>query len=230
MRRAMLLAVFAAAGLLLFGTLTTRGFYAQGLRQWLGVPAVLLALAAYGALAVFALPPAQRRTPDALALGCALGLAGGAVYASEVILEYAVQPADNTAWGLAEFGLVFALFLIAGALTGWRTRRLQPAVAAGLWTALVSALIWYPVLLAVFYAFRGTAAQDAVFRAEGDFEDFRRSGLSDVRIFIMQDFLGAGFFHLALSPLLGMLLAAIGAVPALIVRRIRDRGGVQSAA
>ena len=61
---------------------------------------------------------------------------------------------------------------IAGGVLGWRTRRLRPALAGGLWTGMIASLIWYGVLLAVFYLFRGTAAQAAVFRAEGDFEDF----------------------------------------------------------
>ena len=225
MRRLMLLSVLAAAALVAFGVATTPHFFAGGVRQWAGVPAVLLMLCAYAVAAALGLPATRRRAPEALRIAAALGLAGGAVYATEVVLEYVVQPADNTAWGLIEFGLVFGLFLVAGFMTGWRARALRPAIAAGFWTAMVSALIWYPVVLAVFYAFRGTAAQTAVFRAEGDFEDFRRSGAGDFRIFAMQDFLGAGFFHLLLSPAIGTLLAGIGAAPALVARRIGGSGG-----
>jgi hypothetical protein len=101
---------------------------------------------------------------------------------------------------------VFASFIVAGAGTAARTRRLWPATLAGVWTALIAVLLWYATALPMFYAFRGTALQEAVFRAEGDFEDFRRSGLSDFNVFVMQDFLGAGFFHLLLSPVLGALL------------------------
>jgi hypothetical protein len=44
-----------------------------------------------------------------------------------------------------------------------------------------------------------------VLRAEGDYEDFARSGMSDFNAFIMEDFMGATFFHL----LLGLVVAAV---------------------
>ncbi|MFL5298692.1 MAG: hypothetical protein ACJ798_20120 [Phenylobacterium sp.] len=137
----------------------------------------------------------------------------------EIGLEYLLLPTDNATWGMWEFGSVLLLFLVAGAVTAWRTRRAGAAVLAGFWTALVASLIWYAAVLAVFYAFRGSARQDAVLRAEGDFEDFRRSGLADLQVFLMGDFLGAGFFHLLLSPLVGAALGAFGALMAAVARR-----------
>ena len=53
---------------------------------------------------------------------------------------------------------------------------------------------------AVFYAFNGTAQQAQVLQAEGNLADFARSGMSDFNAWAMQDFLGAGFFHLLLEP------------------------------
>jgi hypothetical protein len=64
--------------------------------------------------------------------------------------------------------------------------------------------------LGVFYLFYGTARQSQVFRAEGNYEDFQRSAMSDFNAFIMEDFLGATFFHLILEPLLASLLGIIG--------------------
>jgi hypothetical protein len=225
MRRALLLGVLATAALALFGAATTPQFFAGGLARWVGVPALLTMLAAYGVAVALGVPATARRAPEALAVAAPLGLAGGAVYVAEILLEYAVRPADNTVWGLTEFGLVFASFLVAGGVSAWRTGRLGPAALAGLWTAVISALCWYAVALAVFYAFRGTAAQTAVFRAEGDYDDFRRSGMADFGVFMMQDFLGAGFFHLLLSPLFGTLLGGLGAAAGLIARRIQARRG-----
>lgn len=114
---------------------------------------------------------------------------------------------------------------LAGSVLAWRTGRLRPALAGGLWTGLIGALIWYGVLLGVSFLFRGTSAQAAVFRAEGDYADFARSGMSDFKVFTMQDLLGAGFYHLLLSPVFGLILGGLGAAPSLIVRRIRPRDG-----
>ena len=139
------------------------------------------------------------------------GFAAAAIYAGEIVLEYAVQPADNTSWGLAEFAAVFACFAMAGAGGAARSRRMWPALQAALWTAVMATLVWYVVLLAVTYALRGTAAQTAVFRAEGDFEDFRRSGLSNFKVFTQQDLMGAGFYHLLLSPIFAAVLGSLGA-------------------
>ena len=49
-------------------------------------------------------------------------------------------------------------------------------------------------------------------RAEGDYEDFARSGMSDFNAFIMEDFLGAIFFHLLLGLLVAAVLGALGGV------------------
>jgi Fe2+ transport system protein B len=54
--------------------------------------------------------------------------------------------------------------------------------------------------------------QQFVFTAEGNYEDFIRSGMSDFNTFVMEDFLGAGFFHLLLSPLFAAVIGGIGSV------------------
>jgi hypothetical protein len=72
----------------------------------------------------------------------------------------------------------------------------------------------------VFYAFRGTAQQAEVLRAEGDFEDFRRSGLADMDVFVMGDMLGAGFYHLLLSPVFGAILGGLGGLVGLAARKL----------
>lgn len=143
------------------------------------------------------------------------------------MLEYLLLPANNTAWGLIEFGSVFALFVLAGAVVGARQLRLWPAALAGIWTSLIGSLIWLIVVLTVYYAFRGTAAQAAVLRAEGDLDDFQRSGLMDFNVFTMQDFLGGGFYHLLLSPAIAALLATIGGLPGVLIGRWRTRSSAK---
>ena len=75
---------------------------------------------------------------------------------------------------------------------------LGPLAALG--AALISTLLWYSVLLAVTYLMKGTPQQTAVFRAEGNLDDFARSGSANFEAWLVQDFLGAGFYHLLLGP------------------------------
>jgi hypothetical protein len=77
---------------------------------------------------------------------------------------------------------------------------------------MLSSLVWFIAVLACFYLFYGTERQAQVFRAEGNYEDFRRSGMADFATFIMEDFLGAGFFHLLLGPLVAAILASLGGI------------------
>jgi hypothetical protein len=74
---------------------------------------------------------------------------------------------------------------------------------------MLSSIIWLIFTLITFYIYRGTARQELIFRAEGNFEDFARSGMNDFNTFVMEDLFGAGFFHLFLSPLLAMILGTI---------------------
>jgi len=214
-----MLGALTTAALVIFGILTTPHFFQAGASSWTGVAAALGVLLAYaaGGSRLAGTTASRMALPWALPLG----LAAGAVYASEIGFEHAFLPQDNTGWGLIEFGAVFALCLMSGVLVAAEQRRVWPGALAGAWTAMIGSLIWYAALLAVTYAFQGSEAQAAIFRAEGDVEDFRRSGMSDFNVFMMQDFLGAGFFHLLLAPLAGLLLGSLGAIPAALVQRWR---------
>jgi hypothetical protein len=216
MGRAILQGAALAAALVIFGVFTTPGFIVSRGGP-VGAAAVLGVLAAYGLAARFG---ASRASPETVRLAGRFALAAGGVYVAEIVLEYGLLPRDNTPWGLAEFGLVFLLVAAAGATAAWRARRLRTGLLAGVWTAMGASLIWYAALLAVFYAFRGTPQQEAVLRAEGDFEDFRRSGLADLRVFLMGDMLGAGFYHLLLSPVFGAILGGLGGLVGLAARKL----------
>ena len=50
----------------------------------------------------------------------------------------------------------------------------------------------------------------SVLIAEGDREDFLRSGMSDYQTFLIEDLFGATFFHLLLGPIIAALLAQDG--------------------
>jgi hypothetical protein len=138
------------------------------------------------------------------------GLLAGAVFAGEIILEYILLPADNSRFGLVEFGSVFALYFASGVVVALRSRGIKNAVLTSVASAFIASLVWVIVVLAVFYAFRGSPRQELVLRAEGDFEDFARSGMKDFNAFIMEDFMGATFFHLLLGPLVAAALGVLG--------------------
>jgi len=216
-RAGIIAAALAAAVLVAKGVAATPHVIATG-RDWLGPIAVMAILILYAAAAFFGAPPSNR---EALALGARLGLFAGGVYVAEILAEYIWLPADNTALGLIEFGAVFLIFAVAGFAAAVRIGRLRPAVASAVWASLISALIWYLAVLAVLLLFRGSERQVLVLRAEGTFEDMRRSGMTDLDTFVMQDTLGAGFYHLLLSPILATVLGGAGAGVGLLFRRLR---------
>jgi hypothetical protein len=146
----------------------------------------------------------HRRHPDILRLAIRFGLLAGAVFAGEIILEYILLPANNSLFGVVEFGTVLALYFASAFVSAFRTPSIKNAVLTSVASAFIASLCWVITVLAVFYAFRGSPHQALVFRAEGNYEDFARSGMSDFNAFIMEDFMGAAFFHL----LLGLLVAA----------------------
>jgi hypothetical protein len=131
------------------------------------------------------------------------------IFASEVALEYILLPADNTRMGFVEFGLVLFICALAGALAANRYRSVGAGTIAAAATAMISSLIWFIAVLTTSYCFYGPPQQELVFRAEGNYDDFARSGMSDFRTFVMEDFFGAGFYHLLLGP---FVAAALGAV------------------
>lgn len=142
----------------------------------------------------------------------ALGLLAGAIFTGEMLLEYILLPADNARYGYVEFGSVLLLYVIAGVIPAHKKLPFRSSALTGAATATISSLIWFVAVLTCFYLFYGTERQTQVFRAEGNYEDFRRSGIADFATFIMEDFLGAGFFHLLLGPLIAGILASAGGI------------------
>lgn len=215
LRSSLTLGVLAIFGLISYGLVRFPG---TSLRSHLGAAIVLIV---YGCVA-WRGPAVLFRQPRFVAnLVVVLGLLAGGVFAAEVLLEYLLLPTDNTILGYIEFGIVFLLYFLAGAIVAcwrlpWRSR-----LIAGAGTAIIGSLIWYIAVLASFYIFFGTEAQSQVFRAEGEYEDFRRSGMLDFSTFVMEDLLGAGFFHLLLGPVMAMILAGIGGLLGQCLLRFR---------
>jgi len=140
-----------------------------------------------------------------VAVGC--GVLAGLIFAGEIAIEYVLLPHDNSSFGLVEFGSVFAIYAAVGAIVAARGEPLGRAIAAAILAAMISSLIWCIFLLGFFNFFEGTARQSSVLLSEGDFEDFRRSGMASFSTFMIEDLCGAVFFHLVLGPLIALLLA-----------------------
>jgi hypothetical protein len=178
-------------------------------------------LLTYGGLAAFCPARLDRRQPDILRWATIFGLLAGAVFAGEIILEYILLPANNSLYGMVEFGTVLALYFASAFVSALRSRSIKNAVLTSVATAFIASLVWVITVLAVFLAFRGSPRQALVLRAEGDYEDFARSGMSDFNAFIVEDFMGATFFHLLLGPLVAAVLGVLGGLLGKAVASLR---------
>jgi hypothetical protein len=216
LRRGMILGVGLNLLLILYGLIripTTLSASGDGVTGVAGAVGILLI---YGGLGLWGGPATDRANPSALRHGLFFGLAAGAVFTAEISLEYILLPDSqgNARMGLIEFGTVFGLYFLAGLWSAYQTGRIRLGTLTAFWSAVIGSLIWFIVVLSVFYLFWGTSRQVRVLTAEGNFEDFQRSGMRDFNAFIMQDFLGAGFFHLSLvGPVAAVVLGSLGGLP-----------------
>ncbi len=183
--------------------------------------AALVILFAYGGMAACCPGRLHRRHPNILRAASVFGLLAGIVFAAEIILEYILLPTDNSQYGMVEFGALTVLYFVSGFVSAIRTRRVGDAVLTSVASAFIASLVWVVTLLLVFYAFHGSHRQALVLRAEGDYEDFARSDMSDFNAFIMEDLLGATFFHLSLGLLVAAILGALGGVAGKITAHLR---------
>jgi hypothetical protein len=153
----------------------------------------------------------------------AFGLAAGAIYGSEILLEYAILPDTtlNIRLGWMEYGSVLALYFLAALWTSAQAGSVKPGVWAAFWSSILASLIWLAVLLLATEIFWGTARQHQVFLAEGDYEDFAHSGMTDFNAFTMQDLRGASFFHLLLGPVTALIVGAAGGLAGKYIHRWR---------
>ena len=115
------------------------------------------------------------------------------------------------------------IYFSAGGWLALLRQRVRDSVTGAALAAVVSSLVWCIFILATFYLFFASSRQEQVLRAEGDYDDFSRSGMSSFQTFIMEDFLGATFFHLLLGPLVAAVLGGLGGLTGSWLVRIRRR-------
>src|SRR5438552_6829944 len=144
-------------------------------------------------------------------VGAAVGLVlGGALVAVDLTTPAMAIPVE-----FVTLGTMALAYAVAGAIAGIR---------AALWTALVGYLVWYPTIWLYYFVGYGSATYDRALRAEGEYDDFHRSGLTDFTTFLLRDFLGAGFFHLLLGVLLALGAGAGAAGIVVLTRRVLHTG------
>ena len=119
---------------------------------------------------------------------------------------------------------MFLLLFLAGLKGGRETGRIGLGALTAIGSAMIGSLIWAGSLLVTYYLFLGTVRQERVLAADQVFEDFRASGMTDLRAFIMQDYLGGIFFHLLLGLIVAALLGAMGGCAAKLIARTPKRG------
>ena len=166
-------------------------------------------------------PVSVRRVPAAaIKVGIVVGTVTGALYGAEIVGEY-VTPALTRASVAAGYVIVTAIVAsacVAGAVGAQRGGSWRAGLVSAVWNAIAEYLVWYPGVLVSYYAFSGTAAGHRVVYAEGTLDDFHRSGMTDFPAFVLQDFFGAGLFHL----LAGLVIAALfGSAAAALARAVR---------
>jgi hypothetical protein len=170
--------------------------------SWLGLTADMAILTVYATVGWFLSPVTHRSDPRILQVAVPLGGLVGVIFLLEMILEYIILPENNTAFGFIEFGAAFSVYFLAALLVCRQTGQIKAGIVASLWTSVIGSILWLGGVLAIAYLFHGTPQQAQVFQAEGNYEDFLRSGQTDFDAFIMQDFMGAGLFHLLLGPMI----------------------------
>jgi len=205
--------------LLLYGAIR----FPTSLNSPLGLFADIAIVIIYGMVIWFWFPILEGRKTPAFYAGIRSGLAVGFIFTGEMILEYILLPDDNSKMGLIEYGLVLLSFFILALWITFQTGQFRNGIFASITSAMIGSMIWLIAVLFIFYLFHGTGRQVQVFLAEGNMEDFARSGMTDLDAFIMQDFWGAGFFHSILLPLLSVIMGSIGGLFGIFFIWIRDR-------
>jgi hypothetical protein len=156
---------------------------------------------------------ATRVQPAILKIGIAAGVGLGLLLGAENLTEYLapVTQDRSVVLGYTIIAAMVATFAIAGVLGARRGGTLRAGITAALWAVVAEYVLWYAALLSSYYAFASGSRLEHVLQAEGTYADFARSGMTDMKAFIMQDYLGAGFFHLLIGFVMASLFGGIGA-------------------
>jgi hypothetical protein len=205
-------------GLGLILTPSTIGASIQGP---LGVAGALTALGGLGILGMVGSRTAGKKMPQVVETGAVFGLAIGFLFIVEMLYEYIALPGSegNARLGHLEFGGMLFLLFLSGVQSGRESGAARDGVHRAVCASVIGSLIWAASLLTTYYIFLGSARQDQVLAADQVLEDFKRSGMTDLRAFVMQDYLGGIFFHSLLCLVAAVVLGMVGSFAGRLVAR-----------
>jgi len=228
-RGAMTIGAVLNIGLVVYGAIR---FPSAWRASPVGVCAGIGIMTVYALIGWFGAPATERLEPSILRLALRFGAAIGGMFAISMLCEYIVphDQKQNAQLAMATFGLFFFALLVAGVVGTLFTRRLGLGVLTSVWSALIASLCWFVLLLVYYFAFLNTPQEARFLEIDQVIADHQRhlqnGGTQDLRAFIYNDFMGGGFFHSLLAPLLAIPLGALGGMGAKLVMWIgRPRRG-----
>lgn len=192
----------------------------SSLRSAEGILALAGAALMQAALAVVALwgPYALRRWPDTATASSTLGVVLAVAYLAIILAEF-LGVRDN----ITILYLFIAAAFVAGLWAGLRTGQWRQGVMAGVWALVIGTALWTAGDLLINYAFWGSHQQYAFMQADGEVDAFHHAGGGDWNAYLIQDILGATFFHPLLSIIVGAIAGVAGGVLARGVIMLRAR-------
>ncbi|MEO8612514.1 MAG: hypothetical protein ABI690_31750 [Chloroflexota bacterium] len=197
-------------GILIFPTTLT----ADHSNGWINVAGIILIHAVYILASFFGPLSTQSIHPKALRTGIQFGLVISVWFAFHILFGI-LAPLDsdgNANLGLVEFGGLLVLFVIAGAVGMIRSGSVRGGISSAMWSSMIGTLLWFTVILLTYYLFLNTPQEVRGLQSDQVLADFNRSGMSDLRAFIMQDYMGGGFFHMLGSPFIAAVLGGFGSL------------------
>jgi hypothetical protein len=230
-RRVMTVGALLNISLIVYGAIRFPSAWRAGPE---GVCAGIAILTVYALIGWFGAPATERLDPAILRLALRFGAAVGGVFAISMLCEYIVphNHEQNALLASATFVLFFLALLAAGAAGTLFTRRFGLGVLTSVWAALIASLCWFILLLVYYFAFLNTAQEARFLEIDQVIADhqrhLRKGGTQDLRAFIYNDFMGGGFFHSLLAPLLAVPLSAVGGLGAKVglwLGRSKERVG-----
>lgn len=94
-------------------------------------------------------------------------------------------------------------------------------IKTSIWTAIIGTTIWTTLWLVTNYILWASKPWYFFWGNEGTLEEFRRSGSTDLVLFIIQDIHGALFFHPILSAVIGLSCGTIVVAGVKVYRLVR---------
>jgi hypothetical protein len=216
-RLAMTIGTIVNIGLVVYGAIRFPSAWRAGLE---GVCAGIGILTVYALIGWFGAPATERLEPAILRIAHRFAAAVGGMFAISMFCEYIVphNSKHNALLAFATFGLFFAALLVAGTIGTLVTRQVRFGVLTSVWAALIASLCWFILLLVYYFAFLDTPQEARFLEIDQVIADHQRhlqnGGTQDLRAFIYNDFMGGGFFHSLLAPLLAVPLGALGGLAA----------------